>query len=77
MLKLKRYMKEYANDIIKEKREKAKEWKDCYFDEEKALTEIYKYFSLYQMGLIRDIDVMDKLVEIHSEDQIITKDQII
>ena len=70
MLKLKRYMKEYANDILKGKREKAKEWEDCQFNEEKMLSEIYHCFSLYQLGLIRNIDVMNKLTELAEEDQI-------
>lgn len=70
MLKLKRYMREYATDILKEKREKAEKWEDCHFNEEKVLSEIYRYFSLYELGLIRNIDVMNKLTELAEEDQI-------
>ncbi len=70
MLQLKRYMREYATDILKEKREKAEKWEDCQFNEEKVLSEIYRCFSLYELGLIRNIDVMNKLTELAEEDQI-------
>ena len=70
MLQLKRYMREYATDILKEKREKAEKWEDCQFNEEKVLSKIYRYFSLYELGLIRNIDVMNKLTELAEEDQI-------
>ena len=63
-------MREYVTDILKEKREKAEKWENYRFNEEKVLSEIYRYFSLYELGLIRNIDVMNKLTELAEEDQI-------